>query len=70
MRTLWCLVTPPWTLVLSYELEIRKAAIELISYDGLDLEAALTKVYKDGEHRQKFFLTPCMAAIVTASAAP
>ena len=61
--------TPPWALVLSYELEVRKAAIEKICYDGLDIAAALDAVYKDNEHRQLYFLTPCMGAIVAAAAA-
>ena len=58
---------PPWTLVLSYELEVRKAAIELVCYDSLNLAAALKKVYGDTEHRQRHFLTPCMASVVTAT---
>ena len=55
---------PPWTLVLSYEYEIRKAVVEAITYEALDIGAAFQKVYRDTEHRQKHFLTPCMAAAV------
>ena len=58
---------PPWMLILSYELEVRKAAIELVCYDSLDLAAALKKVYGDTELRQRHFLTPCMASVVTAA---
>jgi len=57
-------VRPPWTLVLSYEYEIRKAVVETIIYEAMDIGAAFRKVYKDNEHRQKHFLTPCMAAAV------
>ena len=58
--------TPPWTLVLSYEHEVRKAAVEKISYERLDLAAALKAVYADVEHRQLNFLTPAMGLMVQA----
>ena len=58
---------PSWALVLSYEHEVRKAAIEKISYDKLDIETALNSVYRDTEHRQQHFLTPVMGALVARS---
>jgi len=61
---------PPWTLVLSFELEVRKAAVELVCDESLDLAAALKRVYKDTEIRQRHFITPCMASVVAAASAP
>ena len=60
--------TPPWPLVLSYEHEIRKAAVEKVSYEKLDIAAALLSVYRDMEHRQQHFLTPAMGSLVVRAA--
>ena len=49
---------PPWALVLSYEHEVRKAALERVSYEKLDLAAALKAVYEDTEHRQVHLRRP------------
>ena len=59
---------PPWALVLAYEHEIRKAAIEKVAYEKLHLAAALQAIYKDMEHRQQHFLTPTMGSLMMRAA--
>ena len=55
---------PPWEVVLSYEHEIRKEATRGVLYDGLDLATALNMVQKNTEHRERFFVTPCVCVMM------
>ena len=48
---------PPWSLVLSYELEIRKKTYEKV-VDGATLATALQEVCQDASHRERHFLAP------------
>ena len=49
---------PPWTLVISYEGQIRKKAMSLVREEGETLAAGLKRAYKDQELRQRYFITP------------
>ena len=61
---------PAWTTILEYELQMRKAAVKLITFDGLDIAAALKKVRKDQELRAKYFTTPSLSLMALANSAP
>jgi hypothetical protein len=62
-------IRPPWDLILSYEQEIRKEAIRLVLYEGSDLASAMHAARHGTEHRERFFVTPCMCSMVAAAAA-
>ena len=47
---------PPWTLVLSYEFQIRKYAYKLVMDEGKTLDEALRKSCRDPELRQRYFM--------------
>jgi hypothetical protein len=49
---------PSWGLVLNYEFELRKAAIQLVNLDGETLHEALKLVIKDAQLRERHFSTP------------
>lgn len=48
-------LNPPWNVVLSYELECRKAALLLVTETGITFTAALENVIKDTEIRELAF---------------
>eukprot|EP00973_Karenia_brevis_P032886 4540866-Karenia_brevis.AAC.1 len=48
----------PWTLLLSYELEIRKAACSLVNEEGLTLTKALENAMRDNFVRDIHFVSP------------
>ena len=47
---------PPWSLVLSFELEVRKQAMKLVNETGLSLQAGLQAAMKDHMLYQRYFL--------------
>ena len=49
---------PSWTLVLSYEHEVRVRAYEYVRVDGVPLAVALAKARDDERTYRKFFLIP------------
>ena len=51
---------PSWSLVLSYEYHLRKAAFRMIREEGTSLSEALALVVKDAELRNLFFTTPLL----------
>ena len=52
---------PPWNLLLSYELEIRRRAMVLVG-EGLDFRAALKAAYRDPVVKERHFTTPLATA--------
>ena len=48
---------PPWNLLLSYELEIRRKTVELMA-KGSSIDFALPAAYKDGLIKERYFITP------------
>ena len=57
-------------MILTYELEIRKRACELVC-DGSALGAALTSVCENAGHRERFFLSPfCLGAASSTTSPP
>jgi hypothetical protein len=60
-------ILPEWATILSYEHELRKEAVRLVQYEGLDIAAALLAARKDVEIRERCFTAPCLAGMVRAS---
>jgi len=48
---------PPWNLLLSYELEIRRKMVDLMA-KGTAINAALPTAYKDSLIKERYFTTP------------
>eukprot|EP00973_Karenia_brevis_P038133 5257429-Karenia_brevis.AAC.1 len=51
-------INVPWSLVLSYEYEIRKAACQMVIDDGKTLAKALMDATKDAHTRDVYFVSP------------
>ena len=51
-------VPVPWTLVLSYDFQVRKLACRYINHDDEDFEASLRKARENGACKEKHFSTP------------
>ena len=61
---------PPWSLVLSYEHEVRKRAYELV-VEGETMGAAIQAVCDDAGHRERYFLSPfCLGASSSTTPLP
>ena len=58
---------PRWTLLLSYEHEIRSHAYSLVCNDGKSLEVALKLAWEDEIIKGRYFLTPLMLQPVKRS---
>ena len=52
------ILTPSWTLILSYEYEVRKQSYELVKEEGKTLAEALEQCCKDAELRDLYLVTP------------
>ena len=52
--------SPPWTLVSSYEQEIRRKMVELMT-DGIPIAEALKKAREDSVVKKRYFTTPLSA---------
>jgi hypothetical protein len=63
-------VQPPWTLILAYELQIRKLAIKYIQFEDKDLATAMKDAAKNVECRERHFVSAFTCHIATACAAP
>jgi hypothetical protein len=61
---------PPWTLILAYELQVRKLAIKYIQFEDKDLATAMKDAAKDVECREKYFVSPFTCHLATAWVAP
>ena len=57
---------PIWTLVLSYEFQIRKEMARLIG-NGADLDAALRQAWKDPVLKERYFITPLAVSAVSSA---
>ena len=57
---------PPWTIVLSYELEMRKQAVKEAHRKNTPLHEELEKVTKDAELKELFFTSPVVFARKTS----
>ena len=51
-------LSPPWNIVLAYELRMRKRVFERIREEGVTLVDAVQDVVKDAELRELHFITP------------
>jgi hypothetical protein len=60
---------PPWSLILTYELEIRRKAYELVT-EGVNMGAALKTVMDDAGHRERYFLAPFTLGASSLPAVP
>ena len=58
-------VKSEWALLLLYEQQVRKKAVDLILYEGLDFGTAMTLARKDQELRNICFVSPATATILT-----
>ena len=69
-------LSPPWNIVLAYELRMRKRVFERIREEGVTMVDAVQDVVKDAELRELHFITPFIrwthspAARSTSSAPP
>ena len=59
----------PWPLVLSYELEVRRRAYDLVC-SGDTMGAALKKTMEDSSHRERYFLAPFTLGASSPSPVP
>ena len=48
---------PPWNLLLSYELEIRRKMVDIMA-KGSTIDSALPAAYKDSLIKERYFTTP------------
>ena len=69
------IASPPWSLVLSYELAIRREAAKLVNQEGKTLTASLKQAWKDPTVKERHFTTPLALyskrpAPASSSAAP
>jgi hypothetical protein len=60
---------PPWTLILSYELQIRKLAIKYVQFEDKDLATAMREAAKNVECRERHFVSAFTCHLATASVA-
>ena len=60
------MASPPWSLLLAYELEIRRKMLELMS-DGTPMRAAMRSAWKDPVVKERYFTTPLALASVTGT---
>ena len=60
-------VKPDWPLILRYEYQVCKEALQRVLYESNTLAEALEAVRGDTEHRERFFTTPVLAEIVAKS---
>ena len=60
------MAAPPWSLLMSYELEVRRKMAEDMS-EGIPMATALEKAYKDPVVKERYFTTPLAAASVTGA---
>ena len=60
------MAAPPWTLLMSYELEIRRKMAELMS-EGTLMGTALKLAAKDPVVKERYFTTPLALASVTGA---
>jgi hypothetical protein len=58
-----------WKTLLSYEFQLRKEAIRLVNFEGVDFKAAMVRARGSTELREKHFVTPCILDVVTMAAA-
>ena len=58
------MAAPPWTLLMSYELEIRRKMAELMT-EGTPMSKALKTATKDPVVKERYFTTPVALASVT-----
>lgn len=52
------IATPPWTLVLSYELAVRRRAVKIVNSEGKPMPVALKAAWKDPTVKERYFTTP------------
>jgi hypothetical protein len=62
--------SPPWPIVLNYEHQLRKHALQAVMTQGLDLDAALQGARKDLELKERFFLTPTAMTLALSTSSP
>ena len=60
------MAAPPWTLLMSYELEMRRKMAELMS-EGTPMSTALKLAAKDPVVKERYFTTPLALASVTGA---
>ena len=53
-------LNPPWSVLLQYEYQLRKAAFTLFKEEAHTMATALKEVVKDQELKELFFLTPLL----------
>jgi hypothetical protein len=63
-------LAPPWTLIIAYELQIRKLAVKYIQFDDKDLATAMREAAKNVECRERHFVSAFNCRIATACVAP
>ena len=51
-------VKPPWSVILHYELQLRKRAFQLVRENGTRIDDALTEAMKDAELKEVHFTSP------------
>ena len=61
---------PDWSLVLSYELQLRKRMSRLVTYEGLTIGRGLLMARQDVEVKNRYFVTPLSFAAATAQRDP
>ena len=59
---------PPWTLLLSFELEVRKAMVKILNHEAVTLSEALTRAMADRDVLQLHFKDPMSLSAGTVAA--
>ena len=62
--------SPPWQVVLSYELALRREALRLVTFEGKNLRDAMFEACRCTELREVHFITPALVSNVQSLAVP
>jgi len=63
-------VRAPWSIVLSYELQVRKTSCRFIMFQGMDLAASMLAARQCLETKEQFFSTPTSLSVSMARQQP